>query len=180
MQQSGIHSRLADRIAGSLGIFGDHRKFLASTPCVLGGNLLARYGGWLLCQCVQKPDVSLHPHRTTVSNSGDSVSFVGPDARQAHRDLDRCSRGNWNRVLAGMALCPKTIHYWLQFLTSSFGMVLYEAFHGCGSARRTRVSVDTLTSLRRALQNRLLLFLNFGTLTLGHLLLHMHFAQITG
>jgi hypothetical protein len=79
-----------------------------------------------------------------------------------------------------MALCPKTIRYWLQFLTSSFGMVLYEAFHGCGSARRTRVSVDTLTSLRRALQNRLLLFLNFGTLTLGHLLLHMHFAQITG
>jgi len=52
--------------------------------------------------------------------------------------------------------------------------------HSCGSTRRIRVSVDMLTSLRRALQNRLLLFLNSGRLTLGHLLLHMHFAQIIG
>ena len=56
----------------------------------------------------------------------------------------------------------------------------YEAFYRCGSARRTRVSVDMLTSLRRTLQDRLLLFLNFGRLTLGHLLRHMHFAQIIG
>src|SRR6516164_331135 len=72
-------------------------------------NLLARCGGLLLCQCVQKPDVSLRPHRTTISNSGDSVSFVGPDAHRAHGDLDRCCRGNWNRLLTGMALCPKAI-----------------------------------------------------------------------
>jgi len=44
----------------------------------------------------------------------------------------------------------------------------------------TPVSVNTLTTLRRALQNRLLLFLNFGRLTLSHLLLHMYSAQIIG
>ena len=48
-------------------------------------------------------------HYFSISNGGDSVSFVGPRARRARRDLDRCSRGNRNRILAGMAPCPKAI-----------------------------------------------------------------------
>jgi len=49
----------------------------------IGGNLFARYGGRLLCQCAQEPDVSLHAHRAAISDSRDSATFVEPNARQA-------------------------------------------------------------------------------------------------
>src|SRR6266566_3524873 len=41
------------------------------------------------------------------------------------------------------------------------------------------IDLSALTSLRRALQNRLFLLLNFGRLSLGHLLLLLRFAQIS-
>jgi len=67
---------LAHRIAGSVGGLGDHWNVLASAACVLGGDLLARYGGWLFCQWVQEQDLSLHAHWAAISDSCDSVPFV--------------------------------------------------------------------------------------------------------
>jgi hypothetical protein len=100
---------LAHRIGGGVGGFPDHRKVLASAARALGGNVPARYGGWLLCQFVQKQDVSLHDNWAAISNSRDSVTFAEPDARQAYPDLDGRYRWNRNSVFVGMALCPKAI-----------------------------------------------------------------------
>jgi hypothetical protein len=67
---------LALRIGGGGGGFPDHRKVLAAAARVLGGNLPARHGGWLLCQFAQKQDVSLHAHWAAISDSRDSVTFI--------------------------------------------------------------------------------------------------------
>jgi hypothetical protein len=100
---------LAHRIGGGVGRFREHRKVLASAARVLGRNLLARYGGWLLCQFAQKQDVSLHAHRAAIPDRRDTVTFTEPDARQAYPDLDGRYRWNRNSVFVGMALCPKAI-----------------------------------------------------------------------
>src|SRR5712692_3855759 len=51
------------------------------------------------------------------------------------------------------------------------------AHHGADASAVGAVDLGALTSLRRALQNRLFLLLNFGSLSLGHLLLLLRFAQ---
>src|SRR6266851_5073989 len=51
------------------------------------------------------------------------------------------------------------------------------AHHGADASAVGAVDLGALTSLRRPLQNRLFLLLNFGSLSLGHLLLLLRFAQ---
>ena len=101
-----------------MGSFRDYRKVLSSGARVLGGNLPARYGGWLLGQFAQKQDVSLHAHWAAIPDRRDTVTFAEPDTRQAYPDLDGRYRWNRNSVFAGMAVCPKVI-CGIQFLIVS-------------------------------------------------------------
>jgi hypothetical protein len=109
-QHFGVGLFLAHRLRRSLGVFVDHRNFLASSPCILGGNFSAGNGSGMLRQCGEEPDLSLHSYRTTFFDRRNPVSLVGPHAPQPRCNLDSCRRGNGNRLPAGVALHPTLVH----------------------------------------------------------------------
>ena len=107
LQQSRLHLLLVLRIAGSLGRFGDHWDALVSAALVLGSDLFARHGGWLLCQRIQESYLSLRTYRATVSDRRHSLALFRLDTHQGKPYLGRCSRWNWSRIPAGVALFEK-------------------------------------------------------------------------
>lgn len=116
LQQSGVHLLLAGGIAGSVGGSECHWNLLAAAAWIPRGNVPAGDERGLFCECVQKPDLSLRADRAAVSGGGDSAALVKLHARQAHGDMDRCSRRDGNSVLAGVALRAKAERYGLRFL----------------------------------------------------------------
>jgi hypothetical protein len=144
LQQCGVHLLLADRIAGSVGGPDRYWNSLASVAWVPGGNLHARYGRGLFCECIQKPDLSLCAHRAALSGGGDSAALIGLHAHQAHGDMDRYFRGDRNGALAGVALCAKAIRCCLRFL-------IY-AFSGHSSKRHLESHRDAAPGVLRTLK----------------------------
>jgi hypothetical protein len=119
LQQSGVHLLLASGIPRSLGGSGDRGNVLASVACILGGNVPACYGGWLLCKCGEEPDISLHSYGAALSGSGDSATLVELHAREAYCDMDGRSRGGRNGIRIGVAVRAKAQRCCLEFLIST-------------------------------------------------------------